>query len=97
EEIWWRELDLPLRPIVGRNGRILGDPPHGVAPDAYAAIAGQTVKQAQRTVVEQLTATGELLAEPRPIQHPVKFYERGERLLEIVASRQWYIRNGGRS
>ena len=24
------------------------------------------------------------------------FYEKGEKPLEIVASRQWYIRNGGR-
>jgi valyl-tRNA synthetase len=35
--------------------------------------------------------------EPREIKHPVKFYERGHRPLEIVATRQWYIRNGGRS
>jgi valyl-tRNA synthetase len=95
--VWWRELDLPTRAIIGRNGRIVADPPHGVAPEAFSTIAGQTVKQAQRTVVEQLQASGELLGEPRPIQHPVKFYERGERPLEIVASRQWYIRNGGRS
>ena len=26
----------------------------------------------------------------------MKFYERGSRPLEIVTSRQWYIRNGGR-
>ena len=95
--VWWRELDLPTRAIVGRNGRIVADAPDGVAPEAFAAIAGQTVKQAQRTVVEQLQATGELLGDPRPIQHPVKFYEKGDRPLEIVASRQWYIRNGGRS
>ena len=31
-----------------------------------------------------------------PITHAVKFYERGSRPLEIVTSRQWYIRNGGR-
>ena len=47
-------------------------------------------------MVEQLVAAGLLIGEPRPIQHPVKFYERGERPLEIVTSRQWYIRNGGR-
>jgi valyl-tRNA synthetase len=93
---WWRELDLPLRAIVGRDGRILPDAPDGVDASAYAAIAGQTVKQAQRTVVEQLVAHGRLVGEPRPIQHPVKFYERGDRPLEIVTSRQWYIRNGGR-
>ena len=28
--------------------------------------------------------------------HAVKFYEKGDRPLEIVTSRQWYIRNGGR-
>ena len=38
----------------------------------------------------------EMLGEARPISHPVKFYERGDRPLEIVTSRQWYIRNGGR-
>ena len=98
--IWWRELALPTRAIIGRNGRIVADAPHGIEGtglDAYAAIAGQTVKQAQRTVVEQLRASGEMLGEARPIQHPVKFYEKGDRPLEIVASRQWYIRNGGRS
>jgi valyl-tRNA synthetase len=93
---WWRELDLPLRAIIGRDGRILADPPDGVSAAAYASIAGQTIKQAQRIVVEQLAASGALIGEPRAIQHPVKFYERGERPLEIVTSRQWYIRNGGR-
>ncbi len=97
---WWRELDLPTRAIIGRDGRILADPPPGfdtpAARSAYERIAGLPVKQAQRTVVEQLTASGELLGEPRPITHPVKFYEKGDRPLEIVTSRQWYIRNGGR-
>jgi valyl-tRNA synthetase len=93
---WWRELDLELRAIVGRDGRILPDPPAKVDPGAYGAISGLTVKQAQAVVVAQLTEAGALLGEPRSIQHPVKFYERGERPLEIVTSRQWYIRNGGR-
>jgi valyl-tRNA synthetase len=98
--IWWRELQLPTRAIVGRDGRILRDLPEGLTSpagrEAYAAIAGLTVKQAQRAVVEQLVASGEMTGEPKPIQHPVKFYERGDRPLEIVTSRQWYIGNGGR-
>ncbi len=93
---WWRELNLPLRAIIGRDGRILPDAPAGVDASPYAAIAGLTVKQAQNKVVEQLTESGALLGEPRPLQHPVKFYEKGDRPLEIVTSRQWYIRNGGR-
>ena len=54
------------------------------------------MKQAQARTVELLGETGELLGEPRPITHPVKFYERGDRPLEIVTTRQWYVRNGGR-
>jgi valyl-tRNA synthetase len=93
---WWRELDLPMRAIIGRDGRLHADPPSDVDREAYAKIAGSTAKQAQKAVVEQLVDAGLLIGEPRPVQHPVKFYERGERPLEIVTSRQWYIRNGGR-
>ncbi|MGH9133312.1 MAG: valine--tRNA ligase [Ilumatobacteraceae bacterium] len=93
---WWRELALETRAIIGRDGRILASPPPGVPADPYAAIAGLTVAQAQRAVVEQLAASGETIGEPRPITHAVKFYERGSRPLEVVTSRQWYIRNGGR-
>jgi valyl-tRNA synthetase len=93
---WWRELNLPMRAILGRDGRLLADAPDDVDSDAYATISGLTVKQAQKAVVEQLIADDLLIGEPRPVQHPVKFYERGERPLEIVTSRQWYIRNGGR-
>ena len=95
--VWWRELDLPTRSIITRSGRITDTPPPGV-PDgeAWRAIAGRTVKQAQRAMVEMLAASGDLVGEPRPIEHPVKFYERGDRPLEIVTSRQWFIRNGGR-
>jgi valyl-tRNA synthetase len=46
--------------------------------------------------VELLGSAGALIGSPVPITHPVKFYEKGDRPLEIVASRQWYIRNGGR-
>ncbi|MGZ4676587.1 MAG: valine--tRNA ligase [Acidimicrobiia bacterium] len=100
--VWWRELQLPLRNVVGRDGRIVGtDPDWGAdvasrASSYYAELAGKTVKQAQQRIVELLAETGELVGEPKPITHPVKFYERGSRPLEIVTSRQWYYRNGGR-
>jgi valyl-tRNA synthetase len=94
---WWRELDLPVRGIVGRDGRIVASPPPGVPDDeVWRELAGRTVKQARSRVVELLAESGELVGDPRPITHPVKFYERGERPLEIVTSRQWYITNGGR-
>src|SRR5262245_1025889 len=98
--IWWRELDLPTRTVVGRDGRILADPPDALesapARAAYAELAGKTVAGARRRIVELLRESGDLDGEPRPTTHAVKFYERGELPLEIVTSRQWYIRNGGR-
>ncbi len=94
--VWWRELDLPVRSVVGRDGRLLPTAPEGVAPGPYAELAGKNVKQAQRRVVELLAASGDLVGEPRPITHPVKFFEKGDRPLEVVTSRQWYVRNGGR-
>ncbi|TDD96862.1 valine--tRNA ligase [Jiangella asiatica] len=98
--IWWRELALPTRPVVGRDGRFVRDVPGWLAApsgrSAYEALAGATVHGARTRVVELLRESGELLSEPRPVVHPVKFYEKGDRPLEIVTTRQWYIRNGGR-
>jgi valyl-tRNA synthetase len=97
---WWRELDLPARPVVGWDGRVLAATPEWITTEAgqahYAELAGKTMKQAQARTVELLRESGEMLGEPRPITHPVKFYEKGDRPLEIVTTRQWYIRNGGR-
>lgn len=97
---WWRELQLPMRAIIARDGRLVAEAPHGIASDKglenYAALAGKSAKQAQTAIATMLSESGEMLGEPRPISHPVKFYEKGDRPLEIVTSRQWYIRNGGR-
>ena len=43
-------------------------------------------------IVEQLREAGDLVGEPRPITHAVKFYEKGDRPLEIITSRQWFIK-----
>jgi valyl-tRNA synthetase len=98
---WWRELSLPTRTVVQRDGRF-GEAPFGepgwesedpeLARAHYAELAGRTVKQAQRRVVELLRESGDLIGEPREVEHAVKFYERGERPLEIVSSPQWYVR-----
>ena len=93
---WWRELDLPVRAIVGRDGRLVPAAPWGLdaAGSALyeAELGGKKVGAAQRRVVELLQASGEMRGEPRPITHAVKFYEKGDRPLEIVTSRQWWIR-----
>jgi valyl-tRNA synthetase len=93
---WWRELNLPTRPVIGRNGRLLAAPPAGVPAAPYDELAGKTAASARARVVELLRESGDLDGEPRPVTRPVKFYERGDKPLEIVTSGQWYIRNGGR-
>ena len=98
--IWWRELDLPNRTILGQDGRVLPDAPDAIVTEAaraaYAEIAGKTVFSAKKRIVEMLEESGELLEVSKPFSHPVKFYEKGDRPLEIVSTRQWYLRNGAR-
>ncbi len=97
---WWRELNLPTRTVIGRDGRFAVEPPEVIKSQAgraaYARLAGKTAAAARREIAAVFAETGDLEGEPRPITHPVKFFEKGDKPLEIVASRQWYIRNGGR-
>ncbi|WP_053385888.1 valine--tRNA ligase [Leucobacter japonicus] len=98
--IWWRELSLPNRAILGFDGRVIAEAPDAITSEAglaaYADIAGKTVFSAKQTVVEALQASGELVGDIRKITHPVKFFEKGDKPLEIVSTRQWYIVNGAR-
>ncbi|MEO8094459.1 MAG: valine--tRNA ligase [Pseudolysinimonas sp.] len=99
--LWWRELDLPTRAVIGKDGRLLADAPaadvfgSGGA-EAYAELAGKTVFSAKARVVELLRDSGDLIGDPKPITHPVKFFEKGDKPLEIISTRQWYITNGAR-
>ena len=97
---WWRELHLPVRTVIGRDGRLVAEPPDAIESAegraAYARLAGKTAVQARTEIAVVFTESGDIDGEPRPITHPVKFFEKGDRPLEIVSSRQWYIRNGGR-
>ena len=97
---WWRELNLPVRTVIGRDGRFAGEPPAAIESasgrDAYNRLAGKTAVQARTEIAAVFAESGDIDGEPRPITHPVKFFEKGDKPLEIVSSRQWYIRNGGR-
>ncbi len=97
---WWRELDLPVRTVVGRDGRLHRETPEWLAAEpaatAYAELAGKTAFSAREAMVGLLRGSGDLDGEPKPTQRMTNFYEKGDKPLEIVATRQWYIRNGGR-
>jgi valyl-tRNA synthetase len=98
---WWRELGLPVRPIVAPDGTIApaewgGEPftadDPARAQRAYDEIAGQRIEGARKRMVELLREDGALVGEPQPIKHAVKFFEKGDRPIEIVTSRQWFVR-----
>jgi valyl-tRNA synthetase len=97
---WWRDLQLATRTVIGRDGRLAARPPDGITSAAgraaYAQLAGLPARAARRRVTELLAGAGALRGEPEQIRHPVKFYEKGDAPLEIVTTRQWYIRNGSR-
>ena len=98
--VWWRELSLPTRAVIGFDGRFVTDAPEAIASEsglaAYAELAGKTPFTAQKTVVELLQASGRMIGDPKPIVHPVKFFEKGDKPLEIVSTRQWYISNSAK-
>jgi valyl-tRNA synthetase len=107
---WWRERSLALRQVVGRDGHLVPvefggtsfpslDPAR--ANEAYAHLAGKTVREAQKAVVDLLRdpsgcPSGEglapLVADPQAIEHPVKFFEKGDRPLEFITTRQWFVK-----
>jgi valyl-tRNA synthetase len=97
---WWRELNLPVRTVIGRDGRFTRETPEWLtgetAAAAYERLAGKTVFSAREEMVALLRETGDLEGEPQPTQRMTNFYEKGDKPLEIVATRQWYIHNGGR-
>jgi valyl-tRNA synthetase len=93
---WWKTTEFPIKPLILPNGR-LADITFGegvweslnpeAANEAYASLKGLRVKQARRAIVELLS----LAKPPEPIEHPVKFYEKGDSPIEFITTRQWFI------
>jgi valyl-tRNA synthetase len=62
---WWRELQMPARVIIGRDGRIISERPDWIASDAaWAEIAGKTTYGAREAMVAMLRVAGDLDGEP---------------------------------
>jgi valyl-tRNA synthetase len=97
----WREMGVPAREVIGRDGRIKGAPwgeaqwdtrnPSRAA-DYHSQLAGLTVNQARKRIHELLVEAGDEVGEPQPTRQFVKFYERGQRPLEFIVTRQWFVR-----
>ena len=96
---WWRDLKLPTRPIIQRNGRIIMSVPDWIEDPQGRAIfeetEGKTTFSARKIIVDYLRESGDMDGEPKPTTRMTNFYEKGDKPLEIVTSRQWYLKNGG--
>ena len=98
---WWRDL-RPADPAGARPGRPAAGraaarrSPAGRAAPPTGSSPGPPWPRRRQRIAALARASGDLLGEPEPVTHPVKFYEKGDTPLEIITTRQWYMRNGGR-
>lgn len=104
---FWKHSGLPIKQVIGRNGVMLavtfGEGNFNSenlekAQNNYNELVGMPMRKAKARVAELLAAdtlpdgSCPLVSEPREIEHPVKFYEKGDRPLEFVPTRQWFVR-----
>jgi valyl-tRNA synthetase len=99
--VWWRELQLPVRSVLRPDGRlaeIVWGGPGWEVEDAprtqavYDELRGLSINAARRRFTEMLAESGDLVGEPAPVTRAVKFFEKGDRPIEIITSRQWFLR-----
>ena len=97
---WWRRHQLPLRNILDLRGHLCDlefgtDEFPSLAPAQanthWQVLNGTYVEKARKLSVERLREAGLLVGEPVQITHPVKYFEKGDRPLEIIPSRQWFV------
>jgi valyl-tRNA synthetase len=99
--VWWRELGLPMRPVLDPDGTIrpvawgspgfeCADP--AAAQRAHDQLAGLSVRRARERMAAMLRQAGALAAPPARVTQVVKFYEHGSQPVEILTSRQWFVR-----
>ncbi|MCY4321855.1 MAG: valine--tRNA ligase [Bdellovibrionaceae bacterium] len=58
----------------------------------YSELKNLRVLQARKKIIELLKQSKNLIGDPKPHTHYVKFYEKGDFPLEIIPKRQWYIK-----
>lgn len=71
-----------------------------LARENFSKLIGLDVRKAKKVIAEMLAQPGTaadgvgaaLQGAPRAITHAVKFYEKGDRPLEFITTRQWFIK-----
>ncbi len=79
---WWRAHHLPLKIIIDRSGKLN---------EQACAYKGLSVREARKKIIEDLKQKN-LMLKQTPIKHPVNVHDKCGTELEILKTRQWFIR-----
>src|SRR5690606_38585829 len=83
--LWWRELQLPTRSVIQRDGRLTRETPEWITSGAgrglFDELTGKTAFSARTAVVDALRTSGDLDGEPTATQRKANFYEKGDKPL----------------
>jgi valyl-tRNA synthetase len=80
---WWRAHHLPLRAVLGRDGRMT----EAAGPD----LAGLTAGEARARILDRLETAG-LILDRRRVTQSVRIHERCDTPVEYVVANQWFVR-----
>lgn len=102
---FWKtsETKLPLRQILSKQGKFLEIKfDNGIgnfqsahpetANKNYLKIQGLNVQNARKEILSLLSEDGSLMGDPLKINQTVKFYEKGDKPIELIPVRQWFIK-----
>lgn len=79
---WWYTHNLPLKTIIGRDGRLTS---------AAGDYAGLSITEARKRIIADLEASGTLLAR-QPLRQVVHAHERCDTPVEYITAQQWFVR-----
>ncbi|MBU2637934.1 MAG: valine--tRNA ligase [Nanoarchaeota archaeon] len=79
---WYKQHNLPLVMSIDKNGKMN---------EKAGKYNGLAIKEARKQIIEDLKEA-KLLKNQKPITHPVNVHERCGTELEIINSKQWFIK-----
>lgn len=102
---FWKksELKLPLRQVLGKHGKFLdisftkekglflSSNPE-LANRNYQRLHSLNVQNARKEIVSLLKENNFLVGEPLKTNQTVKYYEKGDKPIELIPVRQWFIK-----
>ena len=79
---WWYTYNLPLRIVIGRDGKMTG---------AAGELAGMSVEEARKRIIETLDAHGFVLGR-QTVTQSVRVHERDDSPVEYIVTLQWFVK-----